>query len=269
MARRCPCPVADHPYRPADPAYPPLAQFVVLILSNAILLVGILVVLWAVDWRAGITFALERGTFTVVTGRVGSGKTTLLRTVMGLLPKQAGEIVWNGEVVADPAAHFVPPVSSYTPQVPTLFSETLRENILQGIPEGRVDLPRSIRAAVLEHDLDGFAHGLETPVGPKGVKLSGGQIQRAAAARMFVRSPELLVFDDLSSALDVETENTLWQRLRERPDTTCLAVSHRRAAWLAADQIIVLKDGLIEAQGSLRHLLAESAEFQRLWHAVG
>lgn len=232
-----------------------------------------------------VDLCIGQGSFTVITGRVGAGKTTLLRGLLGLLPLDAGEIRWNGAVVDDPATFFVPPRCAYTPQVPRLFSDPLRENILLGLHgrqntgDGRgdtgygVELEKAIYAAVLEEDVLQLADGLETMVGSRGMRLSGGQVQRTAAARMFVRKPDLLVFDDLSSALDVETEQRLWERLFARREgavgkmPTCLVISHRRAALERADQIVVLKEGRVNDVGTLAELLARCEEMRALWDA--
>ena len=206
------------------------------------------------------SFTVRRGSFTVITGRIGSGKTTLLRGILGLLEQTGGEVLWNGCSTDT----LEPPRVAYTAQNPTLLSDTMLENILLGEDFDESRLERSIHAAVLDADIANFEDGLQTQIGSKGVKLSGGQLSRVAAARMLYRDAELLVFDDLSSALDVGTEQLLWERLA-LSHTTALVVSHRRAALQQADQIVLLEDGRVAAVGSLEHLLAHHVEMQRLW----
>ena len=215
-----------------------------------------------------LSFALQRGTLTVVTGRIGAGKTTLLRVLLGLQPADRGEVRWNGETVDDPAAFFVPPRVAYTPQVPVLLSDTLRENILLGWPDDERRVARALHTAVLEPDLATFSQGLDTLIGVRGKRLSGGQIQRTAAARMLVREPELLVIDDLSSALDVETEALLWERILTL-GTTCLVTSHRREVLERADQVLLLQEGRIAARGTLQELLASNEDVRRLYALQG
>lgn len=192
-----------------------------------------------------ISFSIKRKSLTVITGPIGSGKTTLLRVLLGLLPRDRGFVSWNGIEIEDLAAFCRPPRVAYTPQVPRLFSDSVLNNILLGQPADLVDLQSSIELAVMTRDIAQLEDGLETVIGPKGVKLSGGQVQRTAAARMFARHPALIVVDDLSSALDVETEEKLWRGILSRPELTTLAVSHSRLALERADQVITLDRGRI------------------------
>jgi len=214
---------------------------------------------------AGVDLVLERGSFTVVTGRVGSGKTTLLRALLGLLPGTAGTILWNGREVEDAAQFFVPPRCAYVPQVPRLCSDTIADNIRLGLPVDDARVADAVRLAALERDVDALTDGLDTLTGPRGTRLSGGQVARVAAARALVREPDLLVLDDLSSSLDVETERALWAGLASRPGVTLLVAAHRRQVLERAQHIVLLADGRVRAQGRLPALLAGCAEMRELF----
>ena len=217
---------------------------------------------------ADISFHVDKGSFVVITGRVGSGKTTLLEVLLGLLPADSGNILWNGEPVASPHEFFTPPQAAYTSQVPNLFADTLKENILLGMPQDQANLDKAVHLAVLEEDIEKLEKGIDTVVGSTGGKLSGGQRQRVAIARMFARDPELLVFDDISSALDIETELEMWRRLEaegRRRKSTCLVASNKKTVLAHADYILMMEEGRIAREGTLEQLIASSKEFRELW----
>lgn len=212
------------------------------------------------------SLTIKQGSFTVITGTVGSGKSTLLRVLLGLLPKDKGEILWNNRPVSNPGEFFIPPVAAYTAQVPHLFSDTMRNNILLGMmTEDEERVRNALYSSVLEKDMEDFSKGLDTIIGPRGVKLSGGQLQRVAAARMFANKAQLYIFDDISSALDIETESLLWERMSEAGNATCIAVSNRRGALERADQIIVMEEGHIAAAGTLSQLMETCAAFRQIY----
>lgn len=233
---------------PELPALPALREFGVHELT----------VTWS-DGTVGIReidFAVQPGKMIVITGAVGAGKTTLLRAIMGMLPNTTGDILWNGQPVAQPGIQFVPPAVAYTSQVPRLFSDSLQENIVQGRDVVDTTMHEAIHGAVFEYDVEQFEHGVQTMVGARGVRLSGGQIQRAAFARMLYDRPQLWCIDDISSALDIETEQQLWQRFGQiRADVACVVVTHRPQVMQMADEIIVLDAGSIRARGSYASLL--------------
>lgn len=190
---------------------------------------------------SGVDLDVRAGQLVVVTGPVGCGKSTLLRSLLGLIPRQAGEISWDGVGIDDPAVELVPPRIAYVPQVPRLFSESIADTVLLGLPED--GLADALELACVGADVAAMPAGARTAVGPRGVRLSGGQVQRVATARALVRRPALLVVDDLSSALDVETETRLWDGLLAEGVRTALVVTHRPHVLACADVVVELADG--------------------------
>jgi ATP-binding cassette subfamily B protein len=192
---------------------------------------------------ADVSFHVDRGEFVVITGPVGAGKSTLLRALLGLAwqAEVRGSVRWNGAEIADRAAFLVPPNAAFLSQVPQLISDSVADNVGLG-PVAAEDLARAFELSAIATDIAEMPAGSATLIGPRGLRLSGGQRQRLATARALVHSPELVVLDDLSSALDVETEVQLWTNLADA-GMTVIAVSHRAVAFDRADQVLRLDAG--------------------------
>ena len=198
-----------------------------------------------------VDLRVEAGELVLLLGQIGSGKSSLLRALAGLVDHR-GSLLWNGREVDDPEVFLRPGQVAYVAQVPRVLSGTFADNIQLGYSRA-FDSP--VQDARLEPDV-ATAGGPHALVGHRGVRLSGGQVQRLALARALAADAELLLADDVSSALDATTEIELWQALRRR-GVTVVGATSKRAALRQADRVVVLVDGRVQAVGPWTELSAE------------
>jgi ATP-binding cassette subfamily B protein len=196
-----------------------------------------------------VDLTVERGELVLVVGPVGSGKSSLLRALAGIV-HHTGQLRWNGQPVTAPELFLRPNQVGYVAQLPRVLSGTVADNIQLGHD---VDAAGAVSTAQLDHDLAAAGNGLGLVIGHKGTRLSGGQLQRLALARALAPRTELLIADDVSSALDVTTELELWQALR-RSGVTVIGSTSKRAALVHADRVVVLLAGRAVAQGTWHEL---------------
>ena len=197
-----------------------------------------------------VQLTVRRGELVLLLGRIGSGKSSLLASLAGLVD-HTGSLRWNGREVDDPQVFLRPGQVAYVAQVPRVLSGSFAGNLR--LDHDR-EHARAVEDARLAQDI-GEAGGIEAIVGHRGVRLSGGQVQRLALARALATSAELVLADDVSSALDARTEVELWEALRAR-GTTVLGSTSKRAALRAADRVVVLDAGRIVAVGLWSELSA-------------
>ena len=214
-----------------------------------------------------VSLRLSPGERIGITGPVGSGKSTLLRLIARLLPVQQGMLLVDGHDITTVAIDSYRRLIGYVPQEAQLFSRSIRENVAYG---GTGAVTDAVARAGLSTDLNGFAEGLQTVVGERGITLSGGQRQRVALARALVRDPQLLVLDDPLAAVDAGREDEILEALSANwADKTVLIVSQRLSAFRDCHRVLVLDEGRIVEEGPPELLLQHGGRYAELARLQG
>jgi ATP-binding cassette subfamily B protein len=198
-------------------------------------------------------------------GTVGSGKTTLMKLIMRVAQPTAGVIKADGQDIRLVRLDVYRRGFGFVPQEPSLFSESIRDNIIMGRNVPEVELTEAIKTSQIEEFIGKCPDGLGQPIGERGLKLSGGEKQRIAIARALLAKPRVLMFDDATSNLDAQTERDLVQKVAGDRSTSMLIVSHRLSILSACDYIYVLDKGRLVEEGTHSALLKKRGLYWKLY----
>ncbi len=215
----------------------------------------------------GLSIRLPAGRTTAVVGSSGAGKSTLSRLLYRFYDPDAGRILIDGQPIDTVTQASLRKAIGIVPQDTVLFNDTLAYNIRYGRPDAAAEeVVEAARAAHLGALIDKLPDGLETMVGERGLKLSGGEKQRVAIARALLKRPSIMVFDEATSSLDSESERVIQQEIREvSQGRTTLVIAHRLSTIVDADQILVLEQGRLVEQGRHGELIARGGRYAELW----
>jgi ATP-binding cassette subfamily B protein len=214
-----------------------------------------------------ISFTARQGETIAIVGRTGSGKTTLTRLINRIFDADEGRVLVDGADVRDWSLDSLRSQISTIEQDVFLFSRTLSENIAFGVADADQKTVEQAAHGAQAHDfITKFADGYDTEVGERGVTLSGGQRQRVAIARAFLTDPRILILDDSTSAIDSATEDQIQRAMRRiSSQRTTFIITHRLSQIRWADRILVLRQGELVDQGTHEDLLANCADYQRIF----
>ena len=215
-----------------------------------------------------VTIEVPQGAFLSIFGPNGAGKTTLTKLLLRLADIQEGEILVDGQNVADVTQQSLRRQIAYVPQEALLFHRSIAENIAYGRPDATMEeIREAARAANALEFIEALPQGFDTVTGERGVKLSGGQRQRIAIARAMLADCPILVLDEATSALDSESEAAVQEALgRLMEGRTAIVVAHRLSTVASLDRIVVLSQGRIVEDGPHAELVAKGGDYAKLWN---
>lgn len=216
-----------------------------------------------------LSFTIAAGKRTAVVGSSGAGKSTLTKLLFRFYDKTSGEILINNQEIQSLSLDSLRKHIGVVPQDTVLFNDTLKNNLLYAEPQASEgELQRVIEMAQLNEFISQCPAGLETVVGERGLKLSGGEKQRLAIARMLLKKPAIMVFDEATSSLDSRTEKNINIAIKAvSAGHTSLIIAHRLSTITDADNIVVIDKGTVVEQGKHSELLAKQGYYHQLWQA--
>lgn len=214
-----------------------------------------------------LSLSVSNGESIGLVGKSGGGKSTLTQLLLRYMDIDKGEILIDGQNIADVTQKSLRDVIAYVPQDPFLFHRSLRDNIAYGKKNASDDevLEAARKAHAIEF-IEKLPKGLDTIVGERGVKLSGGQRQRIAIARAILKDTPILILDEATSALDSESEKLIQKALEKlMKDRTSIVIAHRLSTIAKLDRIVVLDNGKIIEEGTHSELLQKNGPYEKLW----
>lgn len=215
-----------------------------------------------------VSFVVKAGQKVAVVGESGAGKSTLVKLLFRFYDVNSGSICIDGQNIRDVNQHSLRQAIGIVPQDTVLFNDTIFENIRYGRPNASdAQVQQAINLAHLQGFIESLPDGSNTQVGERGLKLSGGEKQRVAIARTILKRPPIMVFDEATSSLDSQSEQSILNALREIADGhTSLVIAHRLSTIIDADNIVVMHKGQIVEQGTHAELLIHNGNYSQLWH---